>query len=127
MVELCELAQELQLEIVTLTNEYEQSHVILFFLNFVFLFCQGNVKKSSTSLMYTYFTRFLPSNLHCGTQHQSFECLGLSILLWKTYLQLRQALLTKQEVVVPAVYDNPCDQCTKISLEWKWLENTVLF
>ena len=61
--------------------------------------------------MYAYFPCFLPSDLHCGTQHQSFEGLGQSILLWKTfYLQLRQALPTKLEVVVPAVYVNPSDQ-----------------
>ena len=45
LVKLCELAQELQLEIATLTNDYVQSHVTLFFLNFAFLFCPGNVKK----------------------------------------------------------------------------------
>jgi hypothetical protein len=52
LVKLCELAQDLQLEIVTSTNDYDQSHVTLFFLNFAFLFCPGNVKKNSTSLMY---------------------------------------------------------------------------
>ena len=29
--------------------------------------------------MYAYFPRFLPSDLHWGTQHQSLESLGLSI------------------------------------------------
>ena len=54
--------------------------------------------------MYAYSLRFHPSDLHCacGTQHQSYY-----IILWKTfYLQLRQALLTKPEVVVPAVYQS---------------------
>ena len=61
--------------------------------------------------MYAYFLRFHPSDLHCGTQHQSFEDFGPSIILWKTfYLQLRQALLTKPEAVESAVYVNTRDQ-----------------
>ena len=117
-----------ELETVKSTNDYEQSHLTLYFLNLGFLFCPGNVKKN---LMYSYFPRFLPSDLHGGTHHQSFEGLGLSILLWKTffYLQLRQVLLTKLEIVVPAVYVNPRHQWTEIpefSLLWQWLENTVL-
>ena len=86
LVKLCELAQELQLETATSTNDYVQSHVTLFPLNFAFLFCPGNVKKNRhRSFTLTYFPRFLTSDLHCETQHQSFECLGLSILLWKTF------------------------------------------
>ena len=35
-----------------------------------------------------YFPRFLPSDLHGGTQHHSFEGLRLSMILWKRfYLQ----------------------------------------
>ena len=44
--------------------------------------------------MDAYFPRFLPSDFQCGTRHQSFEGLGLSILLRKTFYL--QVLLTKQ-------------------------------
>ena len=68
-----------------------------------FLFCSGNAKKTSTSLMHAYFPRFLPSDLHCGRQHQSFEDLGLFIWLWKTfYLQIAitsEFLLPTYEVI----------------------------
>jgi len=60
--------------------------------------------------MYAYFPRFLPSDLHGGTQHQSFEGMRLSTMKDVLFTILRQTLLTKPEVVLPAVYVNPRDQ-----------------
>jgi len=111
LFKLCKLPQELQLETCYVNKWLWTVTCNIFFLNLSeFLFCLGNVKYL-TPLIYAYLSRFLPSYLHCGTQHLSFEGLCLSMLLWKIfYLQLRQALLTKPEVVVPAVYVYPRDQ-----------------
>ena len=49
-LKLCELAHDVQLEIVTSTNDYEQSHVTLYFLNLGFLFRPGNVKNLTTHI-----------------------------------------------------------------------------
>ena len=112
MVKLCELAQELQLETVTSTNDYEQSHLILFphlCVNFLSRKCKQKTRhRSCTHISHASFhSIYTVGHItnHLKAWAYPYYCERRFI-----YMQLRQALLTKPEVVVPAVYVNSRDQ-----------------
>jgi hypothetical protein len=98
-----------------------------FFLNLGFLFCPGNVKTRHRSVMYAYFP--LPSDLHWGTAPILWR-LGPIRITVKDLLFTITSSVTNQPggYVVCSLRQTTwsINKNTEFSLEWKWLENTVL-